>query len=106
MKIVKNDFINLKNQLEAAKEEKDPSKETNSLVALAQSTEDKATLPLSVIASQIRIMEEKEQPHKTMIGNDGQNYDFSQGKSSWNMELDEVPFQEFTEVQIINTWTP
>ena len=106
MKIVKNDFINLKNQLEAAKEEKDPTKESNSLVALAKSTEDKATLPLSVIASQIRIMEEKEQPHKTMIGNDGQTYDFSQGKSSWNMELDEVPFQEFTEVQIINTWTP
>lgn len=106
MKIVKNDFINLKNQLEAAKSERDPTKESNSLVALAQSTEDKATLPLSVIASQIRIMEEKEQPHKTMIGNDGQTYDFSQGKSSWNMELDEVPFQEFTEVQIINTWTP
>ena len=104
MKIVKNDFINLKKQLESGKD--DFAKSKNALVSLAQSTEDKSILPLSVIASQIRIMEEKEQPHKTMIGNDGQTYDFSEGKSSWNLEIDEVPFQEFTEVQIINTWTP
>lgn len=51
-------------------------------------------------------MEEKNQPINTIIGNDGQPYDFSQGKNSWNLELDEIPFQEFTEVQIINTWTP
>jgi len=63
-------------------------------------------LPLSVIASQIKIMNEKEEPSATIMGGDGQPIDFSQEKSSWNMELDEIPFQEFTEVQIINAWTP
>lgn len=63
-------------------------------------------LPLSVIASQIKIMDEKAGPGKTIMGGDGQPIDFSQEKSSWNMELDEIPFQEFTEVQIINAWTP
>jgi len=64
-------------------------------------------LPLSVIASQIKIIDEKEGgPTKTILGGDGQPIDFSQEKSSWNMELDEIPFQEFTEVQIINAWTP
>jgi NAD(P)-dependent dehydrogenase (short-subunit alcohol dehydrogenase family) len=63
-------------------------------------------LPMSVIASQIKIMNEEEGPQNTMMGPDGQPIDFSQSKSSWNMELDEVPFQEFAEVQIINSWTP
>ena len=63
-------------------------------------------LPLSVITSQIRIMEEKYQPQVTMMGSDGQPYDFTGGKNSWNFEFDEIPFQEFTEVQIINAWTP
>ena len=51
-------------------------------------------------------MEEKEHPHVYVMGSDGQPYDFTKGKSSWNFELDEIPFQEFTEVQIINAWTP
>jgi len=63
-------------------------------------------LPLSVITSQIKIMEEKFKPQVTMMGSDGQPYDFTGGKNSWNFEFDEIPFQEFTEVQIINAWTP
>ena len=63
-------------------------------------------LPLSVIASQIKIMEEKNQPIINVLGNDGQPYDFSDGKNSWNLEFDEIPFQEFTEVQMINAWVP
>ena len=51
-------------------------------------------------------MEEKYQPSVTMMGSDGQPYDFAGGKNSWNFEFDEIPFQEFTEVQIINAWTP
>ena len=68
--------------------------------------ENDELLPLSVIASQIKIMEEKENPNIYIMGGDGQPYDFSKGKNSWNFELDEIPFQEFTEVQIINAWTP
>ena len=63
-------------------------------------------LPMSVIASQIKIMNEEDANQTTMMGPDGQPIDFSKSKSSWNMELDEVPFQEFAEVQIINSWTP
>ena len=51
-------------------------------------------------------MEEKEQPKLYLIGGDGQPYDFSKGKNSWNFEIDEIPFQEFLEVQLINCWTP
>ena len=51
-------------------------------------------------------MEEKYQPSVSMMGSDGQPYDFTGGKNSWNFEFDEIPFQEFTEVQIINAWTP
>ena len=51
-------------------------------------------------------MEEKFQPSVTMMGSDDQPYDFTGGKNSWNFEFDEIPFQEFTEVQIINAWTP
>ena len=51
-------------------------------------------------------MEEKEQPNIYIMGGDGQPYDFAKGKNSWNLELDEISFQEFTEVQIINAWTP
>lgn len=54
----------------------------------------------------MKVMDEKEAPKHTMMGGDGQPIDFSEEKSSWNMEIDEVPFQEFTEVQIINAWTP
>ena len=108
-KVIKNDYINLQKQLKEGEKIKGDKKEIqNSLISLVSknSPEYKEILPLSVIASQIRIMEEKEQPHVTVMGSDGQPYDFSQGKNSWNFEFDEIPFQEFTEVQVINTWTP
>ena len=111
-KIIKNDFINLQNQLKEGEKQQNPAKSKNeiknALISLMdnKSKEYREILPLSVIASQIRIMEEKSQPHVTVMGGDGQPYDFSKGKNSWNFEFDEIPFQEFTEVQIINTWTP
>ena len=114
-KIIKNDFINLQKQLkesESTNKLNNPSQAKkeiqNALISLVdnKSKEYQEILPLSVIASQIRIMEEKSQPHVTVMGGDGQPYDFSKGKNSWNFEFDEIPFQEFTEVQIINTWTP
>ena len=113
-KIIKNDFINLQKQLKADESTQAPNPQStkkeiqNSLISLMdnKSKEYQEILPLSVIASQIRIMEEKSQPHVTVMGGDGQPYDFSKGKNSWNFEFDEIPFQEFTEVQIINTWTP
>ena len=111
-KIIKNDFVNLQNQLKEGEKEQNPTKSKNeiknALISLMdnKSKEYQEILPLSVIASQIRIMEEKSQPHVTVMGGDGQPYDFSKGKNSWNFEFDEIPFQEFTEVQIINTWTP
>ena len=64
------------------------------------------SLPLSVFCSQIKIMKEKEQINKILMGNDKQPHDFTEGKNSWKLELDEVPFEEFMEVQIINAWTP
>ena len=113
-KIIKNDYINLQKQLKQGESNNNPNSQTskkdeqNSLISLMgnKSKEYQEILPLSVIASQIRIMEEKSQPHVTVMGGDGQPYDFSKGKNSWNFEFDEIPFQEFTEVQIINTWTP
>ena len=111
-KIIKNDFVNLQNQLKEGEKEQNPAKSKNeiknALISLVdnKSKEYQEILPLSVIVSQIRIMEEKSQPHVTVMGGDGQPYDFSKGKNSWNFEFDEIPFQEFTEVQIINTWTP
>ena len=108
-KVIKNDYINLQKQLKEGENSKSNKKEIeNSLISLVnnKNPEYKEILPLSVIASQIRIMEEKEQPHVTVMGGDGQPYDFSQGKNSWNFEFDEIPFQEFTEVQVINAWTP
>jgi NAD(P)-dependent dehydrogenase (short-subunit alcohol dehydrogenase family) len=78
----------------------------NQLMKNLESFAMKNNLPLSVVASQVKILDEKEGPKKTMMGQDGQPIDFSDQKSSWNMELDEVPLQEFTEVQIINAWTP
>ena len=114
-KIIKNDFINLQKQLkesESTNKLNNPSQTKkeiqNALISLVDNKSKvyQEILPLSVIASQIRIMEEKSQPHVTVMGGDGQPYDFSKGKNSWNFEFDEIPFQEFTEVQIINTWTP
>ena len=106
-KIVKTDFINLQKQIN---EEHNINKDeiSNSLISLSKNNnpEYQEILPLSVISSQIKIMEEKEQPKLMLMGNDGQPYDFSKGKGSWSFEFDEIPLQEFTEVQIINAWTP
>ena len=65
-----------------------------------------SSLPLSVFLSQIKIIKENEQPDKILMGDDKQPHDFTQGKNSWKLELDEVPFEEFMEVQIINAWVP
>ena len=64
------------------------------------------SLPLSVFASQIKIMKENDQPEEILMGNDKQPHDFTSGKNSWKLELDEIPFEEFIEVQLINAWTP
>ena len=124
-KIIKNDYLELKKNIseDLIKEESfelsdDQKNEMtkkyerreilNSLAALIKNKdpENEEILPLSVIASQIKIMEEKEQSKIYIMGGDGQPYDFTKGKNSWNLELDEISFQEFTEVQIINAWTP
>ena len=78
----------------------------NNLMKKLGNLKNEKNLPLSVIASQIKIMKEKDGHTTTMKGQDGQPIDFSEEKSSWNLELDEIPFQEFAEVQLINTWTP
>ena len=77
----------------------------NSLMSINNSLENNY-MPLSVLASQIKIMEEKEQPKEILMSNDKQPHDFTSGKNSWKLELDEVPFEEFMEVQLINAWTP
>ena len=128
-KIIKNDYLSIqkqisedfeKNKNESEKKENivkiDIQKESerkqiiNSLVSLVNQNKDNNEkdefIPLSVIASQIKIMEEKDQPKVCIMGGDGQPYDFSKGKNSWNFELDEIPLEEFIEVQIINAWTP
>ena len=123
-KIIKNEYLELEKELSGKliKEEGSGSLKKEeitkkyekkhilkSLVSLLKKNNDPETeelLPLSVITSQIKIMEENEQSRIYIMGNDGQPYDFSKGKNSWNLELDEISFQEFTEVQIINAWTP
>ena len=128
-KIIKNDYLSIqkqisedfeKNKNKSEKKENivkiDIQKESerkqiiNSLVSLVNQNKDNNEkdefIPLSVIASQIKIMEEKDQPKVCIMGGDGQPYDFSKGKNSWNFELDEIPLEEFIEVQIINAWTP
>ena len=123
-KIIKNEYLELKKELSGKliKEEGSGSLKKEeitkkyekkhilkSLVSLLKKNNEPETeelLPLSVITSQIKIMEENEQSRIYIMGNDGQPYDFSKGKNSWNLELDEISFQEFTEVQIINAWTP
>ena len=105
-KIIKDDYISI--QYSNPKIITNKQEILNSLIPLenAKNIDFQETLPLSVITSQIKIMEEKDQPSVTMMGSDGQPYDFTGGKNSWNFEFDEIPFQEFTEVQIINAWTP
>ena len=124
-KIIKNDYLELKKNVsedlireksESLSEEQkneltknyEQKEILNSLAALIKNKDPnkEEILPLSVIASQIKIMEENEQSKIYIMGADGQPYDFSKGKNSWNLELDEISFQEFTEVQIINAWTP
>ena len=109
-KIIKNDYLTLRKQLSEKDKDKKKNKEeiSNALVSLVKEDKNEfdEILPLSVIASTIRIMDEKEQPKIYIMGADGQPYDFSKGKNSWNFEFDEIPFEEFTEVQIINAWTP
>ena len=130
-KIIKNDYLKIQKEIseefEKDKKNKDNSKNKNenifkidiqkesekkqiinSLISLINKNKNESdeTIPLSVIASQIKIMEEKEQPKVAIMGGDGQPYDFSKGKNSWNFELDEIPLEEFIEVQIINAWTP
>ena len=105
-KIIKDDYISI--QYSNPKIITNKQEILNSLIPLenTKNIDFQETLPLSVITSQIKIMEEKDQPSVTMMGSDGQPYDFTGGKNSWNFEFDEIPFQEFTEVQIINAWTP
>ena len=105
-KIIKTDYISIQNSNPKIIDNKQEI--LNSLIPLEnkKNIDFQEALPLSVIASQIKIMEEKNQPSVTMMGSDGQPYDFAGGKNSWNFEFDEIPFQEFTEVQIINAWTP
>ena len=100
-KIIKNDYNPRRNQLN---EEKNNN---NSLVSINDmKNKELESLPMSVFASQIKIMEEQEQPDKILMSSDKQPHEFTQGKNSWKLELDEVPFEEFMEVQIINAWTP
>lgn len=69
--------------------------------------EEVPKLPKSVVYSQVKVMNEKDFDNTTlMMGPDGQPVDFKETRSSWNMELDEIPFQEFAETQIINAWAP
>ena len=103
-KIVKNDYSQINNELKLNEELNNTN---NSLITLNDlKNNDLNSLPLSVYASQMKIMEEQEQPDKILMGNDKQPHDFTEGKNSWKLELDKVPFEEFMEVQIINAWTP
>ena len=98
LKIVKNDYVSLQKQLiEGVDEKESPDS--------VEKKENKK-LPFSTFTSLLKIMDEKMQPNVELMGSDGQPYDFSHGKNSWNLEFDEIPLQEFIEVQIINSWTP
>ena len=93
-RIINNDYALLNNS------------DTNNNSLIQKNNNEFNSLPLSVFCSQIKIIKEKEQPNKILMGNDKQPHDFTEGKNSWKLELDEVPFEEFMEVQIINAWTP
>ena len=97
-KIIYNNYLKINKDLELNEVKR------NELINYEKKNE--LSLPLSVILSQIKILEEKEQPKEILMGKDGQPYDFTKGKNSWKLELDEISFQEFMEVQIINSWTP
>ena len=93
-RIINNDYTLLK------------SNDTDNRSLISENNKEVNSLPLSVFCSQIKIIKENEQPNKILMGNDKQPHDFTEGKNSWKLELDEVPFEEFMEVQIINAWTP
>ena len=66
-------------------------------------------MPLAVAASQIQLLPSNvnvAQNLPILFNNNLLPFDFSINKTSWNYEIDEVPFAEFIEVQIINAWTP
>ncbi len=100
-KIIKNDYNSYRKELN---DDGKSNNNRNSLISIYNNNEQE--VPLSVFASQMKIMEEKEQPDKILMSSDKQPHEFTQGKNSWKLELDEVPFEEFMEVQIINAWTP
>jgi NAD(P)-dependent dehydrogenase (short-subunit alcohol dehydrogenase family) len=104
-KIIKNDYNSNRKELNDGGQSNNNSK---SLISIYDNKNEnkEQSIPISVLASQIKIMEEKEQPDKILMGSDKQPHEFTQGKNSWKLELDEVPFEEFMEVQIINAWTP
>lgn len=69
----------------------------------------KVSMPLSVAASQMQLLPSNvnvAQNLPILFDNNLLPFDFSINKTSWNYEIDEVPFAEFIEVQIINAWTP
>lgn len=67
-------------------------------------------LPKSVLASQIKLMKldtstcDIKENAKIFDANN-QPIDFS-SKYTWNKQIDEVNFEEFAEVQLINSWSP
>jgi NAD(P)-dependent dehydrogenase (short-subunit alcohol dehydrogenase family) len=63
------------------------------------------SLPSSVILSQVKLIPENEDINMSIKNYDSQPIDFV-SKQTWNMEIDEVDFLEFAEVQLINSWAP
>lgn len=69
-----------------------------------------SNLSLSVIQSQIPLLEDDFQPKlenfpQNVIDKDKQQVDLTR-KSSWTLQIDEIDILEFAETQIINTWAP
>ncbi|RNA30487.1 oxidoreductase [Brachionus plicatilis] len=67
-------------------------------------------LPLSVVQSQIALVEEDFAPvaknfPKDVYDKDRQQVDLS-SKCSWNKVIDEIDMFEFAETQVINSWAP
>ena len=63
-------------------------------------------LPESVVFAQKELIKENintEMHHPTILGQDLQPIDLNP-KSSWSLQIEEVNFVEFAEVQIINSW--
>ena len=105
-RIIKNDYISIDNNIFNNNNKLLTSENNLSLIKKNMHYLEKEILPLSFITSQIKILDEKKQPKCDLKDKDGRPFDFSEGKSSFTMQIDEISFQEFTEVQIINAWTP